>query len=158
MVRSASREASPTARKERATIASQDTPIAPAGVRIRARLLGMRVAEPWLGWAELDVRAPTWPIWRGLAVSLWGAVGLLLALVAFWLEGESLGAGEVLAVVGVYSFVIAVAVVLAHTEFGRRMAILRLRRGWRAQPWMLAVNLLLVAWLVVWFLFLRPGV
>lgn len=137
---------------------ASDTPIAPAGVRMRARLLGMRVPEAWLGWAEHDVRAPTWPIWRGLAVTLWGAVGLLLALVAFRLVGDSLGVGEVLVVVGVYGFVIALAVVMAHTEFVRRMAIERLRRGWRAQPWMLAITLLLLAWWVLWFLFVRPGV
>ena len=139
-------------------IASPDTPIAPVGVRIRARLLGMRVPEPWLRWAEQDVRAPTWPIWRGLAVTLWGAVGLVLALTAFRLGGESFGAGGVMFVVGVYGFVIALAVVMAHTEFVRRMAIERLRRGWRAQPWMLAVNLLILAWLVVWFLSFGPGV
>ena len=139
-------------------IACPDTPIAPAGVRIRARLLGIRVPEAWLGWAEQDVRAPTWPIWQGLAATLWGAVGLLLALVALRLGGESLGAGLVIAVVGVYGFVIALVVVRAHTESGRRMAIERLRRGWRAQPWTHAVALLVLAWLVVWFLFLRPSV
>ena len=139
-------------------IASPDTPIAPAGVRIRARLLGMRVPEAWLGWAEQDVRARTWPFWQGLAATLWGAVGLLLALVAFRLGGESLGAGAVMFVVGVYAFVIALKVVMAHTESVRRMAIERLRRGWRAQPWMLAVNILILAWLVVWFLVWRPGV
>ena len=139
-------------------MASLDTPIAPAGVRIRARLLGMRVPEAWLGWVEQDVRAPTWPIWQGLAATLWGAVGLLLALVAFRLGGESLGAGGLMVVVTLYSFVIALVVVMAHTEFGRRMAIERLRRGWRAQPWVPAVNLLVLAWLVVWYLFLRPGV
>ena len=82
---------------------------------------------------------------------------MLLALVAFRLGGESLGAGAVMFVVGVYGFVIALKVVMAHTESVRRMAIERLRRGWRAQPWMLAVNLLILAWLVVSFLFLRPG-
>jgi len=82
---------------------------------------------------------------------------MLLALVAFRLGGESLGAGTVMFVVGVYGFVIALKVVMAHTESVRRMAIERLRRGWRAQPWMLAVNLLILAWLVVSFLFLRPG-
>lgn len=142
----------------RPRIASPDIPTAPAGVRIRARLLGMRVPEAWLGWAEQDVRAPTWPIWQGLAVTLWGAVGLLLALGAFRLGGESFGTGMVLFVVAVYGFVIALAVVVAHTELGRRMAIERLRRGWRAQPWSLAVTLLVLVWLVVWFLFLRPGV
>jgi hypothetical protein len=118
----------------------------------------MRVPEPWLGWAEQDVRTPTWPIWRGLAVTLWGVVGMLLALVALRLGGESLGAGVVMNAVGLYGVVIALAVVMAHTEFARRFAIERLRRGWRAQPWTLAVSLLVVAWLVVWFLFLRPGV
>ena len=142
----------------RQRIASPDTPIAPAGVRIRARLLGTRVPEAWLGWAEQDVRARTWPIWQGLGATLWGAVGLLLALLAFRLRGESLGAGGVMVVVGVYGFVIALKVVMAHTESVRRMAIERLRLGWRAQPWMLAVNLLILAWLVVWFLFSRPGV
>jgi hypothetical protein len=83
---------------------------------------------------------------------------LLLALVAFRLGGESLGAGGLMVVVTLYSFVIALVVVMAHTEFGRRMAIERLRRGWRAQPWVPAVNLLVLAWLVVWYLFLRPGV
>jgi hypothetical protein len=139
-------------------IASPDTSIAPVGVRIRARVLGMRVPEAWLGWAEQDVRAPTWPIWQGLAATLWGAVGLLLALVAFRLGGESLGAGAAMVVVGVYGFVIALSVVMAHTEVGRRMAIERRRRGWRAQPWRHAVALLVLAWCVVWFLFLRPGV
>lgn len=142
----------------RQRIASRDIPTAPAGVRIRARLLLMRVSQPWLGWAEQDVRAPTWPIWRGLAVTLWGAVGLLLTLVVFRLVGESFDAGMFMFVVGVYGFVIALAVVMAHTEVGRRMAIERLRRGWRAQPWRLAVTLLVLVWLVVWFLFLRPGV
>jgi len=139
-------------------IASPDTPIAPAGVRIRARLLGMRVPEAWLGWAEQDVRARAWPFWQGLAATLWGAVGLLLALVAFRLGGESLGAGEVMFVVGVYGFVIALAVGMAHTESVRRIRIERLRRGWRAQPWTLAVTLLVLAWWVVWFLVWRPGV
>ena len=142
----------------RHTIASPDTPIAPAGVRIRARLLGMRVPEAWLGWVEQDVRAPTWPIWQGLAATLWGAVGLLLALVAFRFGGESLGAGGLGVVVGAYGIVIALTVVVAHTESGRRMAIERLRRGWRAQPWGPAVTLVVLAWLVVWFFFLRPGV
>ena len=128
------------------------------GVRLRARLLGMRVPEPWLDWAEQDVRGPTWPIWRGLAVTLWGAVGLVLALLAFRLGGEPLGAGAAMLVVGVYGVVIALAVAMAHTEVVRRMAIERLRLGWRAQPWMVAVNLLILAWLVVWFVFLRPGV
>jgi hypothetical protein len=117
----------------------------------------MQVPEAWLGWAEQDVRGPTWPIWQGLAATLWGAVGLLLAQVAFRLDGESLGAGVVMFVVGVYGFVIALAVVMAHTESVRRMAIERLRRGWRAQPWIRAVALLILAWWVVWFLFLRPG-
>jgi hypothetical protein len=124
---------------------------------MRARLLGMRVSQPWLAWAEQDVRAATWPIWRGVAVTLWGAVGLLLALVAFRLGGEPFGAGMVMSVVGVYAVVIALAVVVAHTEAGRRMAIERLRRGWRAQPWALGVTVLVLVWLVVWFLFLRPG-
>lgn len=53
------------------------------GVRLRARLLGMRVPEPWLDWAEQDVRAPTWPIWRGLAVTLWGA-GRVVLFFAPW--------------------------------------------------------------------------
>lgn len=96
----------------RPRIASPDIPTAPAGVRIRARLLGMRVPEAWLGWAKQDVRAPTWPIWQGLAVTLWGAVGLLLALGAFRLGGESFGTGMVLFVVAVYGFVIALAVVV----------------------------------------------
>lgn len=134
-----------------------DTLTPPAGVRLQVRLLGMRVSEPWLGWAEQDIRGPMWPIWRGLAVTLWGAVGLLVALVAFRLGGESFGAGMVMVVVGLYCFVIALAIVMAHTELGRRMAIERLRRGWRAQPWSLAVTLLLLTWLVAWFLFLRPG-
>ena len=89
---------------------------------------------------------------------LWGAVGLLLALVAFRLGGESLGADEVMFVAGVYGFVIALAVGVAHTESVRRIRLERLRRGWRAQPWGPAVTLLVLAWLVVWFLFLRPGV
>jgi hypothetical protein len=118
----------------------------------------MRVSQPWLGWAEQDVCAPTWPFWRGLAVTLWGAAGLLLALVVFRLGGESFDAGMVLFVAGIYGFVIAGAVVTAYTELGRRMAIERLRRGWRAQPWSLAVTLLVLVWLVVWFLFLRGGV
>lgn len=142
----------------RQRIVSPEIPTAPAGVRMRARLLGMRVSQPWLGWAEQDVRAPMWPIWRGLAVTLWGAVGLLLTLVVFRLGGESFDAGMVMFVVGVYGFVIALAVVMAHTELGRRMAIERLRRGWRAQPWSLAVTLLVLVWLVIWFLLLRPGV
>jgi len=83
---------------------------------------------------------------------------LVLALVAFRLGGEALGASEVMFVVGAYSFVIALAVIVAHTESVRRMAIERLRRGWRAQPWRLAVILLLWVWLGVWFVFLRPGV
>jgi hypothetical protein len=118
----------------------------------------MRVPEAWLGWAEQDVRAPTWPIWQGLAVTLWGAVGLVLALTALRLGGESFGAGRVMFVVGVYGFVIALAVVMAQTEFVRRRAIERLRRGWRAQPWVIAVNLLVLAWWVLWFVLLRPGV
>lgn len=120
-------------------------------------MLGMRLSEPWLGWAEQEIRGPMWPIWRGLAVTLWGAVGLLVTWVAFRLGGESFGAGRDMAVVGVYGFVVALAVVVAHTELGRRMAIEGLRRGWRAQPWRLAVTILLLTWLVVWFLFLRPG-
>lgn len=142
----------------RQRIASPDMPTAPVGVRIRARLLGMKVSQPWLGWAEQDVRAPTWPIWCGLAVTLWGAAGLLLALVVFRLGGESFGPDMVLFVVGVYGFVIALAVVMAHTELGRRMAIERLRRGWGAQPWSLAITFLVLVWLVVWFFFLRRGV
>lgn len=132
--------------------------LAPTGVRIRARLLGMRVPEPWLAWAEQDVHAPTWPIWRGAAATLWGAVGLLLTVVAFRLGGDSLDTGLVLTVAGMYGAVIALAVVMAHTEFARRLAIERLRRGWRAQPWTLAVGVLVLAWCVMWFLFLRPGI
>ena len=98
-----------------------------------------------------------WPIWRGLAVTLWGAAGLLLALVVLPLGGESFGAGGVLFVVGVYGCVIVLAVVVAHTELGRRMAIERLRRGWRAQPWSLVVTLLVLVWFIVWFVFLRQG-
>ena len=96
---------------------------------------------------------------RGQSGKAWqqlcGAVGLLLALLAFRLGGKPLGAAEVMCVVGVYGFVIALAVVM---ESVRRMAIERLRRGWRAQPWVPAVTLLVLAWWVVWFLFLRPGV
>ena len=83
---------------------------------------------------------------------------MLLALVVFRLGGEPFGAGMVVFVVAVYGFVMALAVVMAHTDLGRRMAIERLRRGWRAQPWSFAVTLLVLVWLVVWFLFLRPGV
>ena len=133
----------------RQRIASPDIPAAPVGVRIRA-LLGMKVSQPWLDWAEQDVRTPTWPIWCGLGVTLSGAVGLLLAMVLFRLRGEPFGADLVLFAVGVYGVVIALAVAMAHTESGRRRAIERLRRGWRAQPWSLAISLL--ALLVICFL------
>ena len=83
---------------------------------------------------------------------------MLLTRVVFRLGGEPFDAGMVKFVVGVYGFVIALAVVMAHTEVVRRMAIERLRRGWRAQPWRLAVSLLVLVWLVIWFLLLRPGV
>lgn len=133
-----------------------ETELPPMSVRLRARLLGMRVPEVWLPWAERDVGTPAWPLWRGLAATLWLAIGLILTVGMFALLDESLGTGALVFIGVACGLVIAMAVVMAHTTVVQRMAVERLRRGWRAHPWMLAMSLVVIGWCLLWLLVLRP--